>query len=136
MQDELTCRMSLLDCGLSSTQLMPIRQAAACSRLLTIARQELTMEKADIVFIKSVIAFLLLAGTGMSAFWLWLRERRRGRPETDKLVEALREENATVQADLAARIVELEERVDFMERRLVQAPKPDQLPQRRVTTPV
>jgi len=115
---------------------MPIRQAAACSRLLTIARQELTMEKADIVFIKSVIAFLLLAGTGMSAFWLWLRERRRGRPETDKLVEALREENATAQADLAARIVELEERVDFMERRLVQAPKPDPLPQRRVTTPV
>ena len=94
------------------------------------------MEHADIVFIKSVIAFVLVAGTGMSAFWLWLRERRRGRPEVDKIVTALREENAALEADLGARMVELEERVDFMERRLVQAPEVKPLPQRRVITPV
>jgi hypothetical protein len=40
------------------------------------------MDPSDIAFIKGVITFVLVAGTGMSAFWLWLRERRRGRPET------------------------------------------------------
>jgi hypothetical protein len=94
------------------------------------------MDPSDVAFVKGVIAFVLVAGTGMSAFWLWLRERRRGRPETEKVVEALREENATIQAALEARIVELEERVDFVERRLVQAPKADLLPPRRATTPV
>lgn len=94
------------------------------------------MEPSDIAFVKGVIAFVLVAGTGMSAFWLWLRERRRGRPTTQNLVEALREEHATLQAEFEARIFELEERVDFVERRLVQAPKAEPLPQRRVTTPV
>ena len=46
------------------------------------------MDPADIVFFKAVISFVLVAGTGMSAFWLWLRERRRGgsRAETEKVV--------------------------------------------------
>ena len=94
------------------------------------------MDPSNVAFIKGVIAFVLVAGTGMSAFWLWIRERRRGRPELDKIVDALREENATLQAELGARMVELEERVDFVERRLVQAPKVEPLPQRRITTPV
>jgi hypothetical protein len=93
------------------------------------------MDPSDVAFVKGVIAFVLVAGTGMSAFWLWLRERRRGRPGTEKVVEALREENATLQAALEARMMELEERVDFVERRLVQAPKADLLPPRRATTP-
>jgi hypothetical protein len=90
----------------------------------------------DVAFLKGVIAFVLIAGTGMSAFWLWLRERRRGRPDVGKIVDAVREENATLQADLEARILELEERVDFVERRLVQAPKVEPLRQPRITTPV
>ena len=94
------------------------------------------MDPSDIAFIKGIIAFVLVAGTGMSAFWLWLRERRRGRPEVEKIVTALREENAALQAELDARMVELEQRVDFVERRLVQAPKVEPLPQRRVITPV
>ena len=94
------------------------------------------MDKADIVFLEVVIAFIVVAGTGMSAFWLWLRHRRRGTPDTHQIVDALRDENATVQAELHARVLELEERVDFLERRLVQAPKVEPLPQRRITTPV
>lgn len=94
------------------------------------------MDPSDVAFIKGVIAFVLFAGTGMSTFWLWLRERGRGRPEVDRIVDALREENAALHAELGARVFELEERVDFVERRLVQAPKVEPLPQTRITTPV
>lgn len=94
------------------------------------------MEASTAAFIKGVIAFVLVAGTGMSALVLWLRERRRGRPDVDKIVEALREENAVLQSELDARLIELEERVDFVERRFVQAPKGELLPPRRMTTPV
>ena len=94
------------------------------------------MDPSDVAFIKGVIAFVVVAGTGMSAFWLWLRERRRGRPEVDRIVDALREENAALHTELGARMAELEERVDFVERRVVQAPKIDPLPRGRITTPV
>ena len=94
------------------------------------------MDPSTVTFIKGVVAFVLVAGTGMSALVLWLRERRRGRPEIDKVVEALRDENTALQAELGARLIELEERVDFVERRFVQAPKVERLPQPRITTPV
>ena len=94
------------------------------------------MDPADIAFIKGAVAFVLLAGTGMSAWWLWLRERHRGRPSAARIVEELREENAALQAELGARMGEIEERVDFVERRLVQPPRAESLPQSRITTPV
>jgi hypothetical protein len=94
------------------------------------------MDPVDIAFIKGAVAFVLLAGTGMSAWWLWLRQRDRARPDADRIVAALREENAALQSDLAARIGEIEERVDFVERRLVQPPRAEPLPQSRITTPV
>jgi hypothetical protein len=92
------------------------------------------MDPSTVAFIKGVVAFVLVAGTGMSALWLWLRERRR-RPEIDSIVDALRDENAALQSEMAARMLELEERVDFVERRVVQAPKVDRLPQDRIPTP-
>ena len=94
------------------------------------------MDPTDVAFIKGVIAFVLFAGTGMSTFWLWHRERRRGQPELDKVVDVLREENAALQAELEARMLELDERVDFVERRLVQGPRAEPLPQSRLPTPV
>jgi len=95
------------------------------------------MDPADIVFFKSVIAFLLLAGTGMTAFWLWLRARGRAAPDLNKFLDAVREENAQLEADLRARIAELEERVDFTERRMVQEREPARLPQPpKARTPV
>jgi hypothetical protein len=95
------------------------------------------MSPSDIVFVKAVIAFLLLAGTGMTGFWLWLRARGRAAPDLSKILDAVREENAQLQADLSARIAELEERVDFTERRMVQEREPARLPQPpKARTPV
>jgi hypothetical protein len=94
------------------------------------------MDPSTIAFIKGAVAFVLVAGTGMSAYWLRLRGRRIGRPEVDRIVDALREENAALQAELGARMTELEERVDFVERRAVQAPPIERLPRGRITTPV
>jgi hypothetical protein len=87
------------------------------------------MTPSDIVFFKAIIAFLLLAGTGMTAFWMWLRARGRAAPDLNKLLDAVHEENAQFQADLSARMAELEERVDFTERRMVQEREPARLPQ-------
>ena len=95
------------------------------------------MSPPDIVFIKVVIAFVLVAGTGMTGFWLWLRARPRAVPDLSKVLESVREENAQLQADLSARIAELEERVDFTERRIVQEREPARLPQPpKARTPV
>jgi hypothetical protein len=94
------------------------------------------MNRYDIEFVKYVIAFLLVAGTGMSAFWLWLRSRARPLADVDRMVEALRADHEQVQAELAARIAELEERVDFAERRLIEQPRASRSPQSPVRTPV
>jgi hypothetical protein len=95
------------------------------------------MSPPDIVFVKAVIAFVLLAGTGMTGFGLWLRARGRAAPDLSKFLDAVREENAQLEADLRARIAELEERVDFTERRMVQEREPARLPQPpKARTPV
>ena len=95
------------------------------------------MGPGDAAFIKAVIAFVLLAGTGMTGFWLWLRARAGATPDLTKFLDALREENAQLQADLSARMAELEERVDFTERRLVQGREVARLPQPpKARTPV
>ena len=95
------------------------------------------MDRADIVFIEVVIAFVLVAGTGMTGFWLWLRARGRPAPDLNKLLESVREENAQLHADLNARMAELEERVDFTERRLVAEREVARLPQPpKARTPV
>jgi hypothetical protein len=86
------------------------------------------MGPGDVFFVKAVIAFVLVAGTGMTGFWLWLRARARATPDLSKLLDSVREENAQLQADLNARMAELEERVDFTERRLVQDREAVRLP--------
>jgi hypothetical protein len=63
---------------------------------------------------------------------LWLRSRAQARPELDNsALDALREENS----ELRARVAEVEERVDFVERRLVQEQQPPRLPIQRERTP-
>jgi hypothetical protein len=93
------------------------------------------MDSSDLAFFKAVIAFLLVAGTGMGAFWLWLGSRSQLRPGRDKTMEALREENARLHAELSARTGELEERVGFVERRLFQEREASRLPQPPARTP-
>ena len=95
------------------------------------------MSPPDVVFLKVVIAFVLVAGTGMTGFWLWLRARARAAPDLSKFLDSVREENAQLEANLSARIAELEERVDFTERRMVQEREPARLPQPpKARTPV
>jgi hypothetical protein len=90
-----------------------------------------------VAFIRAVIAFVLLAGTGLTAFRLWLRARPPVPRDLERTLDALREENAQLNADLTARLAELEERVDFTERRLVQGREPARLPEpRKSRTPV
>jgi len=86
------------------------------------------MGPGDVFFLKAVIVFVLVAGTGITGFWLWLRARARATPDLSKLLDSVREENAQLQADLNARMAELEERVDFTERRLVQEREAVRLP--------
>jgi hypothetical protein len=95
------------------------------------------MGPGDVAFVKAVIAFVLVAGTGMTGFWLWLRARARATPDVSKLLDSVRQENAQLEADLNARMAELEERVDFTERRLVREREAVRLPQPpKARTPV
>ena len=95
------------------------------------------MDRTDVIFLEVAIAFVLVAGTGLSTLWLWLRSRTRPPANFDKAVEGFREENAQFQAELTARMAELEERLDFAERRLVQERQAPPLPQSsKARTPV
>lgn len=95
------------------------------------------MDPSDVAFVKGVIAFLLVASTGVGTFWLWLRSRAKAPSDLDRIIEDLREENAQFHADIAARMAELEERVDFAEQRLVQERQASRLPQPpKARTPV
>ena len=95
------------------------------------------MSPGDVFFIKAIIVCVLVVGTGMTGFWLWLRARARATPDLTKVLDAVREENAQLEADLNARIAELEERVDFTERRMAQEREPARLPQPpKARTPV
>ncbi len=90
------------------------------------------MDRSVIGFIEGIVAFMVLAATGMSAYSLWLRSRAQARPELDNsALDALREENS----ELRARLAEVEERVDFVERRLVQEQQPPRLPKQPERTP-
>jgi hypothetical protein len=95
------------------------------------------MTPQDVIFIKVVISFVLVAGTGLTGLWLLLRARARATPDLGKLLDSVREDNAQLEADLSARIAELEERVDFAERRLGQEREAARLPQPpKARTPV
>ncbi len=88
-------------------------------------------------FIKGVMAFVLLAGTGMTGVWLWFRLRAAYRSDGQQaVIDTLRDENARLEAELGSRMAELEDRVDFVERRLVQGRPPTNQPSERERTPV
>jgi hypothetical protein len=85
------------------------------------------------LFSRSSFAFIVIAGTVEHGVSLWLRHHAQRRPELDGAgIEALREENS----ELRTRVAELEERVDFVERRLVREQPPLWLPNEPERTPV
>lgn len=84
-------------------------------------------------FLEGVVAIIVLAAIVERGVSLWLRHRAQRRPEEDGAgSEALREENS----ELRTRVAELEERLDFVERRLVQEQPPLRLPIEPERTPV
>ena len=94
------------------------------------------MNPSDVAFVKGVIAFLTVAGTGMAGCWLWFRLRATYRADRTGEIDALREDHLRLEAELGSRMAELDERVDFVERRLVQERPPRTLPERPERTPV
>jgi len=90
----------------------------------------------EIGFLKAAVAFALLAATGLSAFWLRLRAKAMTARD-DYVLQSLRDEQARFHADLDARLAELEERLDFTWRRLLQWPITPRLMERpAISTPV
>ena len=95
------------------------------------------MEQGFLELIKISVVFMLPATTCLIALRMYLGHRARTRGTSDTALEALLEENAALRADFDARVTELEERVNFVERRLVQEGDRPQLPSRsRIPTPV
>lgn len=87
-------------------------------------------------FWEAVISFLLVAGTGLAGFRLRLKYRQTAMAE-EAMLAALRQEHAEFRAELISHLAELEDRVDFAERRLLQERSaPPEVNQARIPTPV
>lgn len=95
------------------------------------------MDADTVAFLKGIVMFIVLAGAGLSAYRLRLRAREIASSADDDAIEHLREENTQLRAEIEAQVAELDERVDFVERRLVQDQERPRLPApTRVPTPV
>src|SRR6266481_8296868 len=81
---------------------------------------EASMDPENANFVRYCTAFVLVSGTAMCGISLWFKSRHLPRGESDPEVLALRDEQARLEADLGSRIMDLEQRLDFVERRLVQ----------------
>jgi hypothetical protein len=93
------------------------------------------MTPSDVAFLKAIIAFGLLAVTGLTGWWLRLRGRALPDAGLRDEIEALRHEVELLRAEADARLPELEERVDFVERALVDPARAPRL-ERKHPTPV
>lgn len=94
------------------------------------------MDPSNVAFLKGVTSFIVVAGTIMGGIWLWFHVRAKYRSVPNTVIDALRDENARLEAELGSRMAELEDRVDFVERRLVQGKPPVNLPPKPERTPV
>jgi hypothetical protein len=75
-------------------------------------------------FIEAVVGFIVIVATVESGVSLWLRYRAQNHPELGTAaLEDVRAENS----ELRTRMAELEERVDFVERRIAQEQQPARL---------
>ena len=94
------------------------------------------MDPSTVAFIKGIVAFVVVATTGMAAVQLYFRIRAGSHSDSNAAIDALKDEHARLEAEMASRMAELEDRVDFVERRLVQGRPPTNLPPRPERTPV
>jgi hypothetical protein len=91
------------------------------------------MAPAEVAFIKAMVTLALLAATALT--WWWLRLRGRALPDAGlrEEVEALRHDVEPLRAEADARLPELEERMDFVERTLVDPSRAPRLERRHPT---
>jgi hypothetical protein len=93
------------------------------------AHTEALMDSSVIAFAEAMVLAVVLIGSGLTFYSLRLRHRSRGNPELENDLRDQIELEAERRAALEARLAELEERVDFTERRLIQrAEKPAATP--------
>jgi len=93
------------------------------------------MDPSTAAFFRGLTGFVVLAGTIMGGIWLYFNIRAKYRAP-NSAIDALRDDNARLEAELGSRMAELEDRVDFVERRLVQGKPPVNLPPKPERTPV
>lgn len=87
----------------------------------------------EIAFIKAVVLLVIGVGAARTGVQLWIRARHRTLAEADtQAIAELRED----QQQLQTYVMELEERLDFTERRLLQYDEPPTNPEPRQLTPV
>jgi hypothetical protein len=91
------------------------------------------MTPADVAFVKAMVVLGLLAVTGLTAWWLILRGRALPDADLRDEIAALRNEVEQLRAEAGARLPELEERMDFVERTLVDPARRARLEQRNPT---
>lgn len=94
------------------------------------------MSPEDVGFFKGIIVFVLLAGSGMTFYWMRMRAKALTPPADPRLGE-LEDEQARLRAEMDARLAEMENRQEFIERRLTRQDRPAlpaELP--AVSTPV
>jgi hypothetical protein len=94
------------------------------------------MDRSVVAFVEGIISIALLAAITLTGFSIWSRTRIRTQPNVDDLLNAVRDENAQLHADLSARLAELEERIDFAERLLAPEQRKGQASTVRIPTPV
>ncbi|HEY2805330.1 MAG TPA: hypothetical protein VGI92_05670 [Gemmatimonadales bacterium] len=85
---------------------------------------------------KAIISLVVLGGGALSFYSLRLRHRTRLTSDLEREMESLNEENAQERSAYEARLAELEERVDFVERRLAQGREEPRRIERPLSTPV
>jgi Tfp pilus assembly protein PilO len=92
------------------------------------------MDSGVVAFTEAMVLAVFLVGSAFTWYTIRLRHKRQEHPELDHELREQLEIEAERRAALEARVAELEERVDFTERRLVQ--QPFKRIERPETTPV
>ena len=94
------------------------------------------MDPSTLAFAKGLALLVTVAGSALTGFRLWLVHRRTAEPGTDRRIETLHEHQAQLEDAVESRLAELESRLDFAERQLLQHPSDRALPDVRMVTPV
>ena len=83
------------------------------------------MDPSTVAFIKAVVSFALLAGTGLTAYWLRSRVRAtRAASQLPEEVDRLNVELQDLRRLLETELPDVQERLNFVERHIARLPLP------------